>query len=63
MYNIVLLLGVLKYTNKQRTLLTVLLENPVLLQSRYSLRTCAAKRTLYERASRLSLSQKNYRFV
>jgi len=47
MYEIIFLLAVLKHTNKQSTLSAVLLENPVLFQSRNSLPSLAAKSTLH----------------
>ena len=56
----VYLLAVLKNTNSQSTLSAVLRENQILLQSRNSLRSFAAKRRLYEGASKLWLSQKKF---
>ena len=62
MYGSIFLLAVLKNTNQQSTMSAVLLEDPILIHSRNSLYSFAAKSRLYERASKLSLGQKNFQF-
>jgi len=61
MYDNIFLIVLLKNTYQLSTLSAVLLEDPIILQSRNSLCYFAVKSRLYESASKLLLGQKNFR--